>query len=290
MRTLRSRGGPDPRVRGPRAGRARPRAGHAGRGLHAAGRHAVDQGRRDDLHGLHLPGEAQGDGRRRQHGQPERVQRRRAPTSTSPATSRTCVAFRITPDITRETGHGQLAERQPHVPPQVRLRAVQPGRLDAQGLVGAPRHPADAVGRLRGERLPLPLPGHDLRDREGYLVSSDAGALVPLRPSRATTATCTSASTTARPTTKPETNDQKAIQIRGTLRPLPGARDAPRPARHRPSTTRDSYVQDGERTRFIGAATFEHKYVNAALRVPGHDGPDIASPAPKWTATGTRSG
>ena len=79
------------------------------------------------------------------------------------------VAFRITPDITRQSGlleprrRQQRVERQPGVPHQVRVRAVQPRRLDDEGLVGAARHPADALGRLRGRHLSLSVPGHGVR-------------------------------------------------------------------------------------------------------------------------------
>ncbi len=58
-------------------------------------------------------------------------------------------------------------------------------------------------------------------DREGYLSSSDLGLSRPRSRCRATTATSTSATTTATPTRKAEANDQKAFQVRATLRPLP---------------------------------------------------------------------
>ena len=46
------------------------------------------------------------------------------------------------------------------------------------GLVGAVRHPADAVGRLRGRHLPVSVPGHDFAERDAAahpMTSSDAG-------------------------------------------------------------------------------------------------------------------
>ena len=60
--------------------------------------------------------------------------------------------------------------------PEVRLRAVQPRRLDGARLVGPLRHAADAVDRFHRYDLPLPLPGTDFEDREGILSSSDVGA------------------------------------------------------------------------------------------------------------------
>ena len=62
-----------------------------------------------------------------------------------------------------------------------------------------------------------------------------------------------------------EINDQKAIQIRGTVRPLPAAATL-RGLRLTAFYDADSYVRDGDRKRFIAAATFEHKYVNAAVQ------------------------
>ena len=94
-------------------------------------------------------------------------------------------------------GDRQFAQRQLHLPAQVRLRPVQLRRLDDARIVGTLRPAADAVGRLHGRHLAVSLPGHDLRGSRGVPV------LVGLRRPRSTTtsatttATCTSASTTA---------------------------------------------------------------------------------------------
>jgi hypothetical protein len=60
---------------------------------------------------------------------------------------------------------------------------------------------------------------------------------------------------------KAEANDQKAFQIRGTLRPL-----APVPIwkglRLTAFYDADHFIKNGPRDRFVGSATFEHKYVN----------------------------
>jgi hypothetical protein len=64
---------------------------------------------------------------------------------------------------------------------------------------------------------------------------------------------------------RPEANDEKAFQIRGTLRPIPmGA--LLRGLRITAFYDADNYVQDAERRRFLIAPTFEHKYVNAAFQ------------------------
>jgi hypothetical protein len=61
---------------------------------------------------------------------------------------------------------------------------------------------------------------------------------------------------------KAEINDQKAFQIRGTLRPLPKS-DVLKGLRATVFYDQDSPVKNGERDRTIVTATFEHKYVNA---------------------------
>ena len=58
-----------------------------------------------------------------------------------------------------------------------------------------------------------------------------------------------------------EANDQKAFQIRGTLRPLPRA-GLLKGLRATVFYDHDKPVRGGERQRTIAAATFEHKYLN----------------------------
>jgi hypothetical protein len=60
---------------------------------------------------------------------------------------------------------------------------------------------------------------------------------------------------------KAEVNDQKAFQIRGTLRPLPRAKLL-KGWRLTAFYDHDSPVKDGSRERFIANTTFEHQYLN----------------------------
>jgi hypothetical protein len=60
---------------------------------------------------------------------------------------------------------------------------------------------------------------------------------------------------------KAEPNDQKAFQIRGTLRPLPKAKVL-KGWRLTAFYDHDSPVKDGSRERFIANTTFEHQYLN----------------------------
>jgi len=60
---------------------------------------------------------------------------------------------------------------------------------------------------------------------------------------------------------KAEANDQKAFQIRGSLRPLPKV-DVAKGIRLTAFYDHDAPVKDAARNRFIAALTFEHKYLN----------------------------
>ena len=51
----------------------------------------------------------------------------------------------------------QQPQRQHDVPDEVRLPAGEPRRLADEGVLRPLRHPADALSRLHGEHLPLPL-------------------------------------------------------------------------------------------------------------------------------------
>jgi len=77
---------------------------------------------------------------------------------------------------------------------------------------------------------------------------------------------------------KTDPNDQKAIEIRGTVRPF--ARNAPilRGLRVTGFYFGDHYIKDSERTRAVAQVTFESQFVNAAWEyVNAHDQPLIAA-------------
>lgn len=63
---------------------------------------------------------------------------------------------------------------------------------------------------------------------------------------------------------KPEANDQQAIQVRATLRPAPTVGRL-KGLRITAFYDSDSYAKSDPRTRAIGAVTYEHKYVNAGF-------------------------
>jgi hypothetical protein len=89
---------------------------------------------------------------------------------------------------------------------------------------------------------------------------------------------------------KAEANDQKAFQIRGTLRPFPKMADL-KGLRLSAFYDDDHPVKDADRKRFIGAVTFEHKYVNAGFEyLDGKDNSSATKPVVKangWTVWAT---
>ena len=114
------------------------------------------------------------------------------------------IAFRVTPDIVRETGTGSSLNGSLRPPDQVRLRAVQPGRLDGPWLVDA----ASACSRRPGSTSSTDVyryrfQGTIFEDREGYPVVVGRRGDLPVCHSRGTTATSTAASTTGTTTTAP---------------------------------------------------------------------------------------
>lgn len=173
------------------------------------------------------------------------------------------VAFRITPDITRETGtgsslNGSYTFRLKYAFAQINLDDWMPkGSWIRLGLQQTPYIDyAEAIYRYRFQ-------GPTFADREGFLTSSDQG--VSFHYSLAGNWGDVHAgfyngegySKTAEP------NDQKAFQIRGTLRPLAHASNmALRGWRVTTFYDGDAYVKDAEKHRALVNTTFEHKYVN----------------------------
>ena len=85
-----------------------------------------------------------------------------------------------------------------------------------------------------------------------------------------------------------EVNDQKGLMIRATGRPFARKAPALRGLRGHFFHANDSYVEDGERTRTIGAVTYEHAHVNAGFEYL--DVRDQRSALWRSTATATRCG
>jgi hypothetical protein len=95
---------------------------------------------------------------------------------------------------------------------------------------------------------------------------------------------------------KAEANDQKAFQIRGTLRPFPKLTNL-KGLRLTAFYDDDHPVKNADRRRFVGAITFEHKYVNAAFEyLDAKDNSSASKPLVKsegwslWATPKTRIG
>lgn len=172
-------------------------------------------------------------------------------------------AYRITPDITRVTGggstlDGSLAFRLKYAYGQLNLDDwMTKGSWVRLGLQQTPWVDfMESVYRYRFQ-------GTIFEDREGFLSSSDVGLSghynlpkgygdVHLGVYNGDTYS------------RAEANDQKAFQVRGTLRPFPMASPVIKGLRLTAFYDADHAAHGLPRNRFVGAVTYEHKYFNAA--------------------------
>jgi hypothetical protein len=173
------------------------------------------------------------------------------------------IAFRITPDITREAGpgstlNGSLTYRLKYAYAQfnlddwmtrgswVRLGQQQTPWVDFM----------ETVYRYRFQ-------GTVFEDRETFLSSSDFGASFHYNLPR-NYGDIHGGVYNGETYTRPDPNDQKGFMVRGTFRPLP-MQPMLRGLRVTGFWDQDAYVKNGERQRGIAAVTFEHPYVNASF-------------------------
>jgi hypothetical protein len=176
------------------------------------------------------------------------------------------IAFRITPDITRETGtgsslSGSYTYRLKYAYAQFNLDDhLNRGRTGTWVRLGMQQTPwvdfMETVYRYRFQ-------GTIFEDREGYLSSSDIGLSfrynLPDNYGDIHTGIYNGDTYT-----RPEANDQKAFMVRGSVRPL-RAHPVLRGLRVTGFYDHDAYLKNAERTRAIAALTFEHKYLNASF-------------------------
>jgi hypothetical protein len=173
------------------------------------------------------------------------------------------VQFRLTPDITRETGTGSSLSgsytfRLKYAYVQFNLDdIVTAGSYARLGMQDTPWISfMDGVYRYRFQ-------GPTFTDREAYLSSADVGAsfryAIPGNYGDVH-AGIYNGETFARP----ELNDQKGFMVRGAVRPLP-RHAVLRGLRVAGFYDKDAYVKNADRTRAIGAVTFEHPRVHAAF-------------------------
>jgi hypothetical protein len=175
------------------------------------------------------------------------------------------VAFRVTPDITRETGagsalNGSLTLRLKYAYAQFNLDDwMTRGSYARFGIQQTPYLDfAEGIYRYRFQ-------GTMFAEREGYFASADAGASFHYQlPSNYGDVHV--GVFNGENYNKAEVNDQKATMIRGTLRPFASSPVvALRGLRVTGFYDADHYLKDGDRSRAIGTVTFEHPYVNAGF-------------------------
>jgi hypothetical protein len=180
------------------------------------------------------------------------------------------VAFRITPDVTRESGLLSLGSGSSVSSDSLVFRikyAFAQFNFDdwmtkgSWARLGIQQTPwvdfEENIYRYRFQ-------GTVFSEREGFLSSSDAGASFHYNlPSNY--GDFHIGVYNGETYSKVEVNDQKAIQLRGTVRPFATGPVVLRGLRAHLFYDGDSYVQDAERKRVIGSVTFEHQYLNAGF-------------------------
>lgn len=192
-------------------------------------------------------------------------------------------AFRITPDIVRETGSGSsiagsMTLRLKYGYAQMNLDDwLWRGTYVRGGMIQTPYIDfEETVYRYRFQ-------GQVFEEREGYMTSSDYGValrtLVPRGYGEIVAGVYNGEGFQ-----RADPNDQKAIEIRGTLRPFPSS-DLPRGLRVTAFHSADHSTKDADRHRTTALATFEHRFVNLAWS--WLDAADQATPAsPRVLARG----
>jgi len=173
------------------------------------------------------------------------------------------VAFRITPDVTRETGagsslNGSLVYRVKYAFLQANLDDwMWRGSWARLGIQQTPVVDfEEGIYRYRFQ-------GTVFAEREGFLTSSDAGASFHTNfPNNY--GEVHAGFYNGDGYSKVEPNNEKAFQVRGTVRPMPmGA--ITRGVRLTGFFDDDHYLKDGPRRRAEMLVTFEHQNLNAGF-------------------------
>lgn len=172
------------------------------------------------------------------------------------------VAFRITPDITRETSTGPVISgsyvyRLKYAFAQINLDDwMSKGSWVRFGLQQTPFIDyTEGIYRYRFQ-------GTTFVEREGFLTSSDNGVSFHYNFQK-NYGDVHVGYYNGDGYAKAESNDQQAFQIRGTLRPFATQSPLLRGIRITGFYDGDDYVKSDVRSRAIFETTFEHKYLNA---------------------------
>jgi hypothetical protein len=173
------------------------------------------------------------------------------------------ILFRVTPDIARETGvgsslNGSYTFRLKYAYAQWNLDDhLTKGSFARFGMQPTPwLEFFDGVYRYRFQ-------GPAFEDREGFLAFADTGASFHYSLPK-DYGDLQAAVYNGEGFTRAEVNDQKSLQLRGTVRPFPS-----QPALHGLRLTgfwdQDAYVKNADRHRAIVGVTYEHLHLNAAF-------------------------
>jgi hypothetical protein len=180
------------------------------------------------------------------------------------------VSFRITPDVTRETGlvtlgagssvsNDSLVFRIKYAFGQVNLDDwMTKGSWVRFGIQQTPLLDyEEGIYRYRFQ-------GTTFTEREGFYNSADAGVSFHTNfPNNY--GEIHAGIYNGDGYAKPEQNDQHAFDIRGTLRPFAQGAPVLRGLRVTGYYVGDDYVKGAERKRAVGQLTYEHKYINAGF-------------------------
>lgn len=174
------------------------------------------------------------------------------------------IAFRVTPDITRESGagsslNGSMVFRLKYAFGQLNLDDwLSKGSWLRLGVQQTPWIDFfEGIYRYRFQ-------GAVFSEREGYLSSADAGVSAHYSlPSNY--GDIHAGIYNGETYGKAEVNDQKAFQVRASLRPFAAAGPVLQGLRATVFYDGDHYVASAPRRRFIGALTFEHPNLNAGF-------------------------
>jgi hypothetical protein len=187
------------------------------------------------------------------------------------------ISYRITPDITRESGilttgtgtsisNDSLIFRIKYAFGQVNLDDWMPrGTWVRLGIQQTPLLDyEEGIYRYRFQ-------GTTFTEREGFYNSADAGVSFHTNFPK-NYGEIHAGLYNGDGYAKAELNDRHAFDIRGTLRPFAQAAPVLRGLRVTGYYVADDYVENAPRTRAVGQVTFEHKYLNAGFDViDAHD-------------------
>jgi hypothetical protein len=176
------------------------------------------------------------------------------------------IAFRITPDVTRENFSGltpapgisgSLVYRLKYAYAQFNLDDwMTRGSWVRFGLQQTPAIDyMEEIYRYRFQGTVFP-------EREGFLTSSDNGLSFHYNFGK-NFGDVHVGYYNGDGYSKPEANNQQAVQIRGSLRPFATAKPVLRGFRVMGFYDADNYIKGDEKTRALFETTFEHKYLNA---------------------------